>query len=796
LFEVRTAYGRSIRVTASHSVFVHEDGEVRKKRGDELRVGDQLVAPRRIQLPECAPAEIDLVGALHNRAQSASQVWLRGAAVAEWGRAKVLAEHADEPQLTEARVDVPEPVRLEMADLRRRSGVSQRALCDAVGIRQPVTFYAWEKGTSRPTLSHWDSYVAAIGGNVASTRRRVSVCASSLERTWQRSYRGAQRNRVRDEIRLSDLSPDDLMSFRGRTDLELTAEHYAGRRISPTIPVTPQLMTLLGFYLAEGSCSDRGGIRLTFGRLNERLLPEIQDALEAVFGDRGKVIPAGDRAAELRLVNRVAALAWQDVFGFRGAKATTKRIPDVVFNVPPELRLAFLRGYLLGDGSVAGGRVTFATSSRDIASGVQYLLSSLGVTASSSRVQPDGVVREIRGAPCVTRSEHWIISVCAQEDLQVLQSVWKDHRNAGSVQTLLDRGSPKGSRRFEVLSKDLMGLPVTAIEEVEASNGAVYDFSVFEDESFVAGFGGLCASNTDADVDGAHIRTLVLTLLFREMQELIEAGYVYIAKPPLYRLTQGRQSRYIEKESELEEILLSDKFEKLHVFDRHGTQFKLTEARWQRYTRLLKQYEGWASALRAAHGHDMVTFLEESSMLDEQVANSEAAIELLGRQGLRGEVYATELLEQDPVELLVRAIETKSGLARTHKIRRAMFDSQEYRQFVRVHGQLVELAGTPPFDVRLADAQEDALSFEALRRAVLTVAQKGISLQRFKGLGEMNAEQLADTTMDPAGRTLAQVTLEDAAAADRIFSMLMGDQVEPRRAFIEDNARLVVNLDV
>ena len=106
------------------------------------------------------------------------------------------------------------------------------------------------------------------------------------------------------------------------------------------------------------------------------------------------------------------------------------------------------------------------------------------------------------------------------------------------------------------------------------------------------------------------------------------------------------------------------------------------------------------------------------------------------------------------------------------------------------------LAGTPPFDVRLGDAQEEALSFEALRRAVLEVAQKGISLQRFKGLGEMNAEQLADTTMDPAGRTLAQVTLEDAAAADRIFSMLMGDQVEPRRAFIEDNARLVVNLDV
>src|SRR5439155_1145525 len=147
---------------------------------------------------------------------------------------------------------------------------------------------------------------------------------------------------------------------------------------------------------------------------------------------------------------------------------------------------------------------------------------------------------------------------------------------------------------------------------------------------------------------------------------------------------------------ELEEILLSDKWEKLEICDRHGTRFKLTEARWQRFSRLLKQYEGWASSLRASQGHDMVQFLEESSMLGEQVTSAEAAVELLG----------------------------------------------------------------------------------------------------LKGLGEMNADQLGDTTMAPATRTLAQVTVEDAAAADRIFSMLMGDQVEPRRAFIEDNARAVANLDV
>jgi DNA gyrase subunit B len=301
---------------------------------------------------------------------------------------------------------------------------------------------------------------------------------------------------------------------------------------------------------------------------------------------------------------------------------------------------------------------------------------------------------------------------------------------------------------------------------------------------------------TDADVDGAHIRTLVLTLLFREMQELIEAGYVYIAKPPLYKLKQGARERYIEKDSELEEILLADKWEKLTVFDRHGKQFKLTEARWQRFSRLLKQYEGWSSSLRAAHGHDMVQFLEESSLLGEQVMNADDAIELLARAGLEGETHATEMVGHDDLEIRVKAVEAKTGFALTHRIKRSLFESQEYRQLARVHEQLVELAGTPAFEVTLGDVHEAAPSFEALRLAVMTVAQKGIKLQRFKGLGEMNAEQLGETTMAPSTRTLAQVTLEDAFAADRVFSMLMGDQVEPRRAFIEDNARAVANLDV
>ncbi len=300
---------------------------------------------------------------------------------------------------------------------------------------------------------------------------------------------------------------------------------------------------------------------------------------------------------------------------------------------------------------------------------------------------------------------------------------------------------------------------------------------------------------TDADVDGAHIRTLILTLLFREMQELVEAGYIYIAKPPLYKITQGKRERYVEKESEFEEHLLGDKLEKFEIADHDGQAFRLTDTRWQRYSRLLKQYEGWASALRADYGHEVIQFLEESQILDNQVVTVEELLELVGRADPEIEPYTTELVSSDDGMIRVRATERKTSMARTHRLRRTMFDANEYRQLARVHGELVKMAGTPPFTIRLGEESAEALSFEDLRRKVLDVAAKGIKLQRFKGLGEMNADQLRETTMDPTTRTLMQVTMDDASLADRLFTMLMGDKVEPRREFIEENAR-VATLDV
>ncbi len=302
---------------------------------------------------------------------------------------------------------------------------------------------------------------------------------------------------------------------------------------------------------------------------------------------------------------------------------------------------------------------------------------------------------------------------------------------------------------------------------------------------------------TDADVDGAHIRTLALTLLFREMQPLIEAGFVYIAKPPLYRLTRGQKHRYIERESELEEILLGDKFDKIEVTDHDGRVFKLTDTRWQRFTRLLKQYQGWASALRTAHGHGIVAFMQQARLLESGITGIDALrTHLEANTSPNGFAYTTQLLSEDPFEIVVKTIETKTGLATTHRVRRAALDANEYNRLANVHDELAALAGQPPFQIALGDNVVDAASFEDLRDGILEIAQRGVTYYRFKGLGEMDPDELRETTMDPASRTLVQVTMEDASAADRVFSMLMGDQVEPRRQFIEENARLVSNLDV
>jgi DNA gyrase subunit B len=299
---------------------------------------------------------------------------------------------------------------------------------------------------------------------------------------------------------------------------------------------------------------------------------------------------------------------------------------------------------------------------------------------------------------------------------------------------------------------------------------------------------------TDADVDGSHIRTLILTFLYRQMPELVDGGYVYIAVPPLYAVKIAGREQYVVKESQFEELLVRERVKDIEVTDRSGRRQKLTEARYQRFSRTLHEYEGWISRLRADFGNAAATFVTSHGLVETEAAATgevEGAI-----AGLTPNGYEFTVVETTEDGVRVRVIERETSAATHVVVPAELLASPVYANLRKTHARLVEIAGPPPFKLELGKKTREAETFEGLRDEALDLAKEGIHMRRFKGLGEMDPEELAQTTMDPARRMLIQVEVDDAAAADQVFSMLMGDQVEPRRLFIEQNAKDVRFLDV
>jgi len=300
---------------------------------------------------------------------------------------------------------------------------------------------------------------------------------------------------------------------------------------------------------------------------------------------------------------------------------------------------------------------------------------------------------------------------------------------------------------------------------------------------------------TDADVDGSHIRTLILTFLFRHMTPLVDAGYIYIAQPPLYRLKQGNQETYIHKESQLEEILLRGRLEQIKV-DNTDTGFTFSETKYQRFLKLFGEYEGWVKKLKSQWGGELIDWLKNGPMVEAQIVDFAALVEVL-----RADIdkrYVIDVLATDDEAQAVdaRLVERRTGLAVNLRIPYATLAGREFQALRRVHERVKDMVGKPPFTLHLGQRKAEAASYEDLRVQIVELAKEGIQLQRFKGLGEMNPDQLWETTMNPMTRTLQLVSNEDAQAADEVFTMLMGDKVEPRREFIEKNAREVRFLDV
>jgi DNA gyrase subunit B len=299
---------------------------------------------------------------------------------------------------------------------------------------------------------------------------------------------------------------------------------------------------------------------------------------------------------------------------------------------------------------------------------------------------------------------------------------------------------------------------------------------------------------TDADVDGSHIRTLILTFLFRNMGELVERGHVYIAVPPLYRVKIGNQELYVEKESQFEDLLVRERVKDMVVTNRSGEEVTLTENRYGRFVRTLNEFEGWLQRLRADYGNLPADFVVKHRLVETDVTSADDIAAALGAMDPNG--YEVSITGQTDGRVHAKVIERETSAASFIDVPADVFESSVYEGLRRTYARLVDIVGAPPYAITLGKKTRSAETFESLRHESLDLAKEGIQVSRFKGLGEMNADELRDTTMDPARRMLIKVEVEDATAADEIFSKLMGDQVEPRRQFIEQNAKDVRFLDV
>ena len=306
----------------------------------------------------------------------------------------------------------------------------------------------------------------------------------------------------------------------------------------------------------------------------------------------------------------------------------------------------------------------------------------------------------------------------------------------------------------------------------------------------------------DADVDGSHIRTLLLTFFYRQMPELLEHGHIYIGQPPLFKVKHGKQEMYVKDEAQLDSFLLNSALEHaalyvnsaapplqgpgLETLARQYTEVQSIIKRWSRRydDRLLEQL----IYLPVVRLQDF----DQPGWLRDWAADLGRRLNALDDATRTYDVEVREAVDHG-TRVIVR--KTEHGTPSTKYLPREFFESAEYQRIAELARTLAGLIGEGAYAVR-GEARQDVGSFKEVMKWLFEQARKGQTIQRYKGLGEMNPDQLWETTINPQTRRLIQVKVEDAVAADDIFTTLMGDQVEPRREFIEKNALSVTNLDV
>ncbi len=615
MYKITTRYNRSVKVTSSHSVFVYEDGEVKLKKGNEIREGDLLVASRRLPRPQESLTRVDLLKTFYEAGLTDS-LYLQGEAVREVAAKRVLAKVDKPEQWDNPRVELETEEWQKLISQRQSAGISQKQVASLCDVKQPITISHWERGINRPTLPDFMNYLEAIGGydNIV-----YQTFPSKIDRLLEQNdhSKNALWREVSAYKPVSFFTPSELNQL--GEEIKIVPKAHHDKAFNRYMPINSELMYFLGWYVAEGTLSQHQ-VSLNLGEKDEEFIPKLISAIETLFGETPRRYNDKRYPGIKLYFHSVAAARLIRAWGLHEF-AHEKKLPDIVFSLSEDLQLKFLEGYFLGDGCVRKNNIVFVTTSSTLKDGILYLLGQLGIIASNSKSSavnaPD--------SPVQTRNLGYYIQFSGKQQLEKCRSIWQYHHLASKLESHLVK--PKqGNLLYTVISDDLIGLPVISNEEIDLVGDFVYDFSVDGDENFICGTGGVACKNTDADVDGAHIRTLLLTFFYRYQRDIVDQGYVYIACPPLYKLERGRNHYYCYSDRDLQQ----------------------------------------------------------------------------------------------------------------------------------------KIAEFP--------------------------ANANYHIQRFKGLGEMMPQQLWDTTMNPETRMMKRVEIEDAAEADRIFTVLMGDRVAPRREFIETNA--------
>jgi len=630
LYEIKTYCGYGVKVTDCHSIYVYEDGEVRTKKGSEIKKGDFLIFPKKLPHQE-KKYILDVADILLNSNIKNISIKLPAKAL------RLI------PETAWCELDMISWTQLQKQ--REKRAISRREMGERIDIYDRV-IQQWEQKIDNvmPRAGKFESYLNELDIEKRSLDYNVYVPL----RDWREDRAGE--------------------------NFEFYLENHV-HRIKTRFVLDEDLAYLIGFFLGDGCYSPEKGNpnRFTIS-INKEKAEKYIGGLSPIIKEKFNAKPIIEYREPNNIQLHFHSFEFKLILmklGLLGKKAPEKFIPDVFFNTKKEIQENLLRGLLQSDGFITvwpdkkPAKIIYGwrMSSKKVIQGIITIFRQWGIfpaygeSNNKDHSRKDGVMIK-------SNYKARDVSISAVPYLIETKNIWQGHKDAYKLEKYLKKADYRKvtGKYVKEINKDFVGLRIREKRKIKKPKDKfVYDFSVWKDQNFIAGMGGILLKNSD----GNHIRTLLLTLFYRYFKPIIEKGYLYIAQPPLYRIQAGKKVEYAHAEEDKAEIL---------------SEFR-------------------------------------------------------------------------KVKILSRAVPS------------------------------------PRKEVGLAQGQESKVETEQEKIS-------GITIQRYKGLGEMNPDQLWETTMNPENRILLQVTIEDAKEADRIFDTLMGDEVLPRKKFIQTHAKKVKNLDI